>query len=279
MKNALIKTLSAAALFFAFALAPSVLLAARVDSVKVHSRSMDKEVECRVILPDSYCESVEMPVVYLLHGYGGDAAGWVSKYNTEELADRYSIIIVATDGGHSSWYWDSPVDSSMKYETFVAGELIEYIDSSYSTIEDRKARAITGYSMGGHGALYLSIRHQDVYGAACSMSGGVDIRPFPERWDMAKRLGTIEENPEYWDEYTVMGQLDLLEPNSLRIAFDCGVDDFFFEVNNALHKELLERKIPHRYTTAPGAHTGKYWHDALQYHMLFFDRFFAESNY
>ncbi len=272
-----IKRASLLSLLLIFLLSPAAIFAARVDSVMVYSQSMNKEIDCRVVVPDNYTQKVDMPVVYLLHGYGGNSKVWIDKYDTRELADKYSIIIVSVDGGFSSWYWDSPVDSSMKYETFVSKELIEYIDSSYSTIADKKGRAISGFSMGGHGALYLSIRHQDVFGAVGSMSGGVDIRPFPEKWDMAKRLGSIEENPKYWDEYTVMGQLDLLEPDSLQITFDCGVDDFFFEVNNTLHRELLERKIPHRYTTAPGAHTLSYWRGSLQYHMLFFDAFFKNN--
>ncbi len=253
------------------------VFASRVDSLMLHSGSMNKQIDCRVVVPDGYTQGEALPVVYLLHGYSGTAKSWVEKYNLEELADLHSVIIVAPDGGFSSWYWDSPIDSSMKYETFVAKELIDHIDSLYSTIAEPAGRAICGYSMGGHGALYLSIRHQDVFGAAGSMSGGVDIRPFPERWDMAKRLGSLEENPQYWDEYTVMGQLDKLQPNALLIAFDCGVDDFFFEVNNALHRELVERKIPHTYTAAPGAHTLKYWQNSLQYHMFNFNRFFNKN--
>ncbi|MFR9529034.1 MAG: alpha/beta hydrolase family protein [Rikenellaceae bacterium] len=248
--------------------------AARVDSLSVYSPSMDKFVECRVVTPDCYSQGERLPTVYLLHGYSGDAKVWVEKYDIEALADQYSMIVVAPDGGFSSWYWDSPIDSSMKYETFVARELIDFIDSEFLTIPDRKARAVTGLSMGGQGAFYLSIRNQDVFGAVGSMSGGVDIRPFPENWHMSQRLGTIEEHPENWEEFTVMNQLDRLEPNSLAIIFDCGVDDFFYEVNNALHAELERRKIPHRYTSAPGAHTLPYWRKSLPYHFMFFDDFF-----
>ncbi len=251
------------------------LYAAKVDSLMVYSPSMDKPIECRIVTPDNYDQGERLPAVYLLHGYSGDAKGWVEKYNICEMADQYSMIVVIPDGGFSSWYWDSPIDSSMKYETFVSKELIDYVDANYLTIADRKARAVTGLSMGGQGAMYLSIRNQDVFGAVGSMSGGVDIRPFPENWDMAKRLGTIEEHPENWEEFTVMNQLDRLQPKSLAIVFDCGVDDFFFDVNNALHEELTKRDIPHTYTTAPGAHTLQYWRTSLPHHFLFFNNFFT----
>ncbi|MFR9513459.1 MAG: alpha/beta hydrolase family protein [Rikenellaceae bacterium] len=253
------------------------LFAAKVDSVMVHSLSMDKNLDCRVITPDCYTEGERYPVVYLLHGYGGDAKGWVNKYNTRELCDQYSCIIVAVDGGFSSWYWDSPVDDSMKFETFVAHELVEFIDQNYKTIADRSARAVTGLSMGGQGAMYLSIRNQEVYGAVCSMSGGLDIRPFPERWDMAQRLGTIEERPENWEDFAVINQLDRLQADSLAIYFDCGVDDFFYEGNVAFHEALTERKIAHTFTSSPGAHTLQYWRNSLPYHFLFFDTFFKKS--
>ena len=63
------------------------------------------------------------------------------------------------------------------------------MDGHYRTLPSREKRAITGLSMGGHGALWLAIRHQDVFGAAGSTSGGLDIRPFPDNWDMKEQIG------------------------------------------------------------------------------------------
>jgi len=77
----------------------------------------------------------------------------------------------------TSWYFDSPIDKEMNYETYVSKELIGAIDTKYNTLANRESRAITGLSMGGHGAFYLAFRHQDIWGAAGSMSGGLDIRP------------------------------------------------------------------------------------------------------
>ncbi len=250
------------------------LSAATVDSLMVYSPSMDKGVECVVVVPDSCSEAEPMPTVYFLHGFSDNPQKLFGGFDLVAYADRYSTIIVVPDGGFSSWYWDSPIDSSMRYETFVARELTNYIDSHYSTIASSAARAVTGYSMGGQGAMYLSIRNQDVFGAAGSMSGGVDIRPFPTQWEISKRLGTIEEHPENWEEFTVMNQLDRLSPDALALIIDCGVDDFFFKVNNALHEELENRKIPHTYITAPGVHNLEYWQKMLPHHLLFFSEFF-----
>jgi S-formylglutathione hydrolase FrmB len=161
-----------------------------------------------------------------------------------------------------------------RYETFVINELIPYMDNNYSTVASRGGRAVTGHSMGGHGAFYLSFRHQDVFGAAGAMSGGVDIRPFPQKWDMAQRLGTIEEHPENWESHTVINLTHLLQPDSLDLIFDCGTDDFFYEVNCNLHDKLLEAGIPHEFHSRPGSHTWTYWKNAIKYHFMFFaDRF------
>lgn len=251
---------------------------AQVDTVRVYSVSMKKELKTVVILPDAYGEKQNFPVVYLLHGYGGNYASWVNRVpEIKALADQYSMIVVCPDGGKGSWYWDSPIDSTFRYETFVAQELVQWVDGNYKTDRSRGARAITGLSMGGHGALYLAIKHQAVFGAAGSLSGGVDIRPFPENWDMKKRLGSYEKNTERWDAYTVANMLSLLEPNVLDLIIDCGTSDTFYQVNLNLHKDLLARKIDHTYISRPGGHNWPYWQNSIQYQLLFMHRFFEKN--
>ena len=142
---------------------------------------------------------------------------------------------------------------------------MKYIDGHYKTITDRKGRAITGLSMGGHGGLWTAIRHKDTFGACGSTSGGVDIRPFPKNWDMAKRLGDYESNKEIWDTHTVINQIDKIQNGDLAIIFDCGEADFFIQVNKDLHNRLLEKKIDHDFITRPGGHTGEYWMSAVKF--------------
>ncbi|MEO8887356.1 MAG: alpha/beta hydrolase family protein [Mucilaginibacter sp.] len=253
--------------------------AAKVDTVVTHSDVMKKNIKAVIITPDNYAAGKQYPVVYLLHGAGGDYSDWVKKGgNVAANADLYNIIIVCADGGVTSWYWDSPVDPTYQYETYITKELVPFVDKNYKTIKNRNGRAITGLSMGGHGGLYLGIRHQDLFGAAGSMSGGVDIRPFPNNWDMAKRLGSYAQNPDNWNKYTVINQLHLLTPNSLAIIFDCGSEDFFYKVNTELHDKLLELNIPHDFIVRPGAHNWPYWTNSVKYQMLYFDTFFKKNN-
>jgi S-formylglutathione hydrolase FrmB len=252
--------------------------AAVVDTVETYSNIMKRSIKAVIIRPDNHASAGELPVVYLLHGYSGNYADWVKKAaNVTRVADQYNMMIVCPDGGFGSWYWDSPVEKESQFETYVSKELVAFVDSKYKTIKDRKGRAITGLSMGGHGGLYLAIRHQDVFGAAGSMSGGVDIRPFPNNWDMAKKLGTYAEQPERWEKNTVMNLLHLIKPNSLSIIVDCGTEDFFFKVNEKLHEELMYRNIAHDYIVRPGAHNWQYWANAVQYQMLFMSNYFGKK--
>ncbi|MCM4170110.1 esterase family protein [Arenibacter sp. TNZ] len=253
--------------------------ASRVDTLQVKSRSMNKSIANLVILPDSYALQKErFPVLYLLHGAGGDHKDWSTKVSDiKDYADTYNIIIVCPDGGKTSWYFDSPIDKEMNYETYVSKELIGAIDTNYNTLANRESRAITGLSMGGHGAFYLAFRHQDIWGAAGSMSGGLDIRPFPENWDLSKRLGDYAENRDQWEDNTVINMVHLLKGDNLKLIFDCGVNDFFYNGNKRMHQKLMERNIPHDYIERPGSHNWDYWANAIQYQLVYFDAFFKSQ--
>jgi S-formylglutathione hydrolase FrmB len=256
----------------------SIHAQAGVDTVATFSKAMQKEIKAVVITPKEYSQDKDYPVVYLLHGYSGNYKNWIEKVpQLETYADQYNLIIVTPDGNFGSWYWDSPEIEDSKYETYVEKELVEFIDKEYSTIASREGRAITGLSMGGHGALYLAFRHQDTFGTAGSLSGGVDIAPFPENWEMKKYLGTKAENPERWKEYSVMYQSNRLIPNKLALIISCGTEDFFYNVNVKLHEKLAYNNIPHTFMTGPGAHNWEYWADAVHYQLLFFHTYFEEK--
>ncbi|RFM29096.1 alpha/beta hydrolase [Deminuibacter soli] len=267
------------ALLLGAMLACSLTFAATVDTISIFSNSMHKNIQCVVVTPNSYQHSqAHYPVVYLLHGYSGNYGDWVkSTQSMVKSADEMNVVVVCPDGAFGSWYFDSPVDTGFKYETHVAKEVPAFIDAHYRTIARREARAISGLSMGGHGALYVAIRHSDVFGAAGSMSGGVDFTPFPKNWDIAKRLGSYEANKALWEQNTVVRAVDSLKNGTLAIAFECGVDDFFIQVNRNLHSKLMEKKIDHDYTERPGRHNWNYWGNAVQYQLLFFRDYFRKQ--
>ena len=147
------------------------------------------------------------------------------------------------------------------------------MESHYRTLNHPKYRAITGLSMGGHGALWLAWRHPDIYGSCGSMSGGVDIYNFPNKWKINERLGDYESNKEVWREHSVSNLVPSLVPGQ-NIIIDDGNKDIFINENNALHQALDKQGIPHDYTVRPGAHNWNYWVNSLDYHVLFFHKAF-----
>ncbi len=252
--------------------------AGTVETVQVPSEAMHKSYPAVVALPESYKQGQSTyPVVYLLHGYSGNYEGWAKLANLGDLADRYQLIVVCPDGAFDSWYFDVPTDPNCQFETYVAKEVVGYTDQNFRTIPSPKGRAIAGLSMGGHGAMYLALRHKDTFGAAGSMSGGLDIRPFPKNWNIAKHIGTIEEHPQEWETRTVINNLGDLKNGELALTVDCGVDDFFINVNRAFHEALLKQGVAHDYTERPGAHNGIYWANSIKYQMLFFHDYFEKA--
>jgi S-formylglutathione hydrolase FrmB len=272
MKNALI--------LFAVLLSFNAAFAASVDTATVYSCSMKKNVKCVVIKPDTYKNSnIRFPTVYLLHGYSDRYDAWVQNVPTvKDYADLMQQIIVCPDGGYSSWYFDSPVDSTFRYETHIAKEVVGYIDLHYKTIPNRTHRAIAGLSMGGHGALYIALKHSDIFGSAGSMSGGVDLRPFPTQWDIAKRIGDEHTYNSNWQDMSVINLIERHPSQPISMVIECGTEDFFYQVNLQLHKKMMELKIPHDYTERPGRHTWAYWTNAVEYQLLFFKKFFNQKD-
>lgn len=250
----------------------------QVDTITVFSPKMNKTVKSVVIVPKHYCKSKHYPVLYLLHGYSDNYSKWIKAVpSIKALSTEHQMIIVCPDGGYSSWYFDSPVDSTLQYETFITKDLVSFIDAKYTTIKDRNARAITGLSMGGHGALYLAIRNKDVFAHAGSMSGGVDLRTSTKKYDIAKRIGSFEAAPEEWDNRSVVNMVGSLKNNELDLIIDCGVSDFFYQINAALHRRLMVLNIDHDYIERPGVHNWQYWANSIQYQSMFFDKCFDKA--
>jgi S-formylglutathione hydrolase FrmB len=269
-----------------------IALAARVDTLEIHSAVMQKTYKAAVVLPSSYTTNKSAyPVLYLLHGGYGHFNDWLLKTPDKNLihslADQYNMLIVMPEGEIFSYYLDSKVNKASQFETYISKEVIEKIDNTYRTIKDRKGRAITGLSMGGYGALYLSNRHPDLFCAAGSMSGALnpDMAGWiltPERNAGIKKafegiLGPIETNAEAYANASVINMADRMKTNNISLIFDCGVDDFLIEANRELHRRLVFNKTPHDYSERPGTHSWDYWQNSLPNHIMFFKNVFMAN--
>lgn len=253
--------------------------AAEVDTISIYSVSMKKDIKCVIILPDSYQKNSEkqFPVVYLLHGYSGNYSNWITKVpDLKERADDYNFIIVCPDGAYSSWYFDSPIEKNSLYKTYVGVEVPAFIDSVYHTIPQRKARAITGLSMGGHGAIYLAWNFPETFGAAGSMSGAVNILPWESKYGLVKVLGDTANNKSFYN-HSVVNVVKTAIKEFPELIIDCGIDDPFMKDNRLLNKELTDLNISHDYIERPGKHNWEYWQNAVCYQLLFFHKVFEKK--
>ena len=254
------------------------------DTIEVMSQAMGRTIKNVVVTPRQYHFTAEesscYPVLYLLHGAYGCYSDWSKKANLHRLADNYNVIIVCPDG-QDSWYFDSPVDPKMQFETYVSKELVTYIDSHYRTYANRYMRAITGLSMGGHGALFLAFRHPDVFWSCGSMSGNMDITQYPDKWHIKDRLGDYAGNEQRWRDHAVCNLVDQVKDCPLQpsqnIIIDDGLNDIFIQNNIALHDQLVDKGIDHDFTLRPGRHSWDYWVNSLDYHMIFFHKAFIRG--
>lgn len=265
---------------------------ATVDTIAVRSKVMDKNYKAVIVLPASYASNTKAyPVLYLLHGGYGHFDDWIKKTPdttlVQGLADQYNMVVVMPEGEVFSYYLNSPVNKESQFETYITKEVVEKIDNSYRTIKDKKGRAITGLSMGGYGALYLSARHPGLFCAAGSMSGA--LNPDLQAWklppdnaknitkEFEKILGPIETNQQAYADASVINMADKIKAADLKLIFDDGTEDFLIEANRELHRRLVCNGTPHDYSERPGSHTWEYWQNSLPYHALFFSKVFKEN--
>ena len=261
---------------------------AKVDTIAVYSPSMKKNLKAAVTFPSSYSAGNQrFPVLYLLHGGSGAFNDWHQKVTEKglvnKMAEEYNLIIVTPGVGPASYYYDSPIMDSVNYETYITAELIPHIDKTYRTLAKKESRAISGLSMGGHGAITLSAKHPELFVTAGSMSGvmNIDTRMWKVGDDFRKirlegqkaMLGAINYDAPTFNPYTAVGLVDKIKENNLAIIIDCGVDDFLIETNRQMHQLLVANGIAHEYIERPGAHTWQYWTEALPVHLFFMNKY------
>jgi enterochelin esterase-like enzyme len=159
---------------------------AAVQKIKVHSVAIEGNLEGEsadrdvfVVLPPGYAShpNRRYPVVYALHGYSIGAQQWMGEIHTPQTIEgafakgAREMIVVLPDSKtvhNGSMYSSSRTTGD--FETFIARDLVGYIDSHYRTLATRESRGLVGHSMGGYGASRIGMRHADVFGALYMMS-------------------------------------------------------------------------------------------------------------
>ena len=270
------KTRSFLSVILVLIISSTYLSAAKVDTVSIASQKMEKSFKAIVVFPDTYGDS-ELPVVYLLHGWSGDYRNWFDKTDLPSLADHFQMIIVCPDGGYAGWYLDSPLIKESQYESYIALDVVDYIDQNYETISAEQGRAICGLSMGGHGAIGLLAKYPDRFAAAGSMSGVMELNTVGDRYGLEKLLGDITTYENRWKENSSWYLIEKLVSKKKGILLECGIADRLIESNRRTHRKLIDLNIAHDYYERPSGHTWDYWVNALPYHLLFFKKYFEEK--
>lgn len=261
-----------------------------LESLVFESDKTDYPVEYSVYLPPDYETSQRSyPVLYLLHGYSDDETGWIQFGEANAIADRgitngdFPPCIIVMPDGKVSWYINS-YDGTDPWEDMFIQEFIPFIEQEYRIRSKKEFRAVAGLSMGGNGALLLSMRNPDKFSSCVALSAGTFTdeeiltgyaydRYFGKIYGPKPENGTVSD---YWKSYSPLHLIDSVDKDklkSIRFYIDCGDDDFLYKGNSALHVKMCDQGIPHEYRVRNGGHTWSYWRKGL------FDglRFISES--
>lgn len=177
-------------------LAAPVHAQGRLDQIHVRGESLLGNLEgddptrtVYVYLPPGYARSGKRyPVIYFLHGYAVNAKFYVDTIGLPEAADKAiaagvnEAIIVLPDAYtiyNGSMYSNSPTTGD--WETYIAHDLVAYIDRKYRTIARRESRGLAGHSMGGYGTLRIAMRYPEIFGAIYAMSACCLLNQAPDK--------------------------------------------------------------------------------------------------
>ena len=254
-------------LLIGFLLLSSIIATAQ-DQLVYKSKNLAKPDTTWVFKPQNYQQKDKLPVLFLLHGYSANYKQWHNIMDAQKYANDYGFIIVCPDGLYSSWYINSPVKSDMQFESFFFDELFPDIKSKYKM--DANNVFISGLSMGGHGALYLFIKHQELFKSAGSTSGGIKLSDGFGKYGLGDVLGYPSADSELWQKHSVTTIIDQLKGNKKPFIFDCGSDDFFYKANTELKQKCDELKLNATYISQPGAHNNSYWAKSIKQQFEFF---------
>lgn len=232
--------------------------------VNYFADSLAKCVGMNVIVPRG---KGPFPVLYLLHGLSDDYTMWHRRSSIERYAENLPLIVVMPDGGRS-FYCNDPRPGGMAYEDHMVKDVVGTVDNMFPTIANRTGRAIAGLSMGGYGAIMLSMRHPDVFSVACSHSGSLGFvgRMQNSRPDIQL---LCEHLPRSRYDAHLLARKIKRSGKKLAIRIDCGTEDFLLQENRSFHAHLAKLGLPHEYHEYPGSHTWEYWDEHIRQTLKF----------
>lgn len=234
--------------------ADSVVMATGDQEGSVQKKSFrskfmgDRDWGFNIYLPPGYNQGAQRyPVIYSLHGGGGNEDGmtWTVNNHIKGYIQNKQIppvIMVFPNGGPDTFYLDNNVirGQNNNPDSYLVRELIPYIDANYRTIPEARARAITGFSMGGYGAYHFAFKYPDLFGATAPCAAGGPYGP-----------GGLITNYSAADKPHSLAVSNAAKLRSQRIFIAVGGNDLV-PYNNELVNILKSQNIPHQYEVLPG---------------------------
>jgi S-formylglutathione hydrolase FrmB len=234
----------------------------RVETVQMRSALLNRDVSYGVVLPPGYglitSRAKRYPVLYLLHGWSGHYDSWLTRTSLRRYAEEHQIIVVTPEGG-DGWYTDAP--GGEPYESHLLREIVPDVDSRFRTINQKRARGVAGYSMGGYGALKLGLKHTEVFAFAGSTSGALDAASRSDDESLVRVFGEAGSPTRFENDLPRLAR-EFPEERRAQLPFlylDCGLRDEWFAVNRDFAATLAARGFAHEYRQRPGAHVWPYW--------------------
>jgi S-formylglutathione hydrolase FrmB len=252
----------------------------RADCHVFPSAILHTSVRYCVFLPASYSsassKSQRYPVLYLLHGLGGNEqtmavdGEWTALQDLRRDHKVGDFLVVAPDGWDT--FYINSRDGKTPYGDFFLREFMPFIERTYRVRTERAAHGITGFSMGGYGALRIAFAQPELFGSVSAHSAALMREP-PEGVNAgassgnlaAQLLTSVFGNPidqEFWDLNSpfLLARKNAVALMKMKIYFDCGTEDSFgfYQGASELHQTLDSLKIPHEFHLYPGRHSVSY---------------------
>jgi len=249
-------------------LAPGVV----VRDVTFYSAALNRQMPYRVFLPEKLVPGQKFPVVYLLHGNGGDFGNWSNYSDVARYAapspDSEGLILVMADGG-SSYYMNAVGKPEDRYEDYLVHDLIADVEARLPAARSRESRAAVGVSMGGFAVVKLALSHPEIFVFAGAISPAIDVpsRRFSlRRWGQSMRFRSIfgpedSESRRQSDLFVLVGSADPAGTPYLYLT--AGDREPLREPNTRFAARLKERGFSYEFHTKPGGHDWGEWDSQL----------------
>lgn len=226
----------------------------QLSVVSVYSPALKSSRSVKIYTPYGYSSEIKYPVLYMLHGLGSDIDQWMPDLGMNFRADQLirdkkimPLIIVAPQMDNSYGAGGN--------ENFLCEDLIQYIDSHYSTNPARENRFIGGLSMGGFIALHNAFFHPDLFSKVGGHSAYLYTKP---------DLNDSVENPIVTARYKDLSMV--------KVYLDTGTSDQFnlTPCLSELFGILQSNGVEAEYHPGPGGHTAGYWARNVDNYLMFY---------